>query len=74
MINKRKLWSKARWKQARIHAVYALGEVDSPAAVDALRDVSRRKDPSLSAAAHQVLERLERDTAEEQPAVQEIEQ
>jgi|GEM_PF-6530795 len=74
VIDKRKLWGKARWKQARIHAVYALGEVGCASAVDALRDVSRRKDPSLSAAAHQVLERLERDTAKEQPAVQEIEQ
>ncbi|MCK5642185.1 MAG: HEAT repeat domain-containing protein, partial [Gammaproteobacteria bacterium] len=71
IIKKRKLFGKSRRQQIKINAVYALGEIDSPSAVDFLRELAQATDESLSTPARQVLERSECSDTAEPYAIQE---
>jgi hypothetical protein len=55
LIKKRKLFGKSRLDQTKINAVYALGEVGSPAAAGLLQELSRATDEPVREAAQRIL-------------------
>jgi len=65
LINRKRLFGKARWEKVKTHVVYALGEIGSTSAADVLRRLSQSRAGALSTAASQVLEQRNRKSGEE---------
>jgi len=64
LINKRKLFGKSRTSQAKINAVYAVGDIGSPAAAELLQGLLQAKEQPIRDAARQVLEQFRHRKAE----------